>query len=44
MLKAPKRAKFLAGIFTQNNPVWIGDIGTRQKNVLTKYAKKFEVG
>jgi hypothetical protein len=31
MLKAPKRAKFLAGIFTQTNPVWVGDLGTKDK-------------
>ncbi len=33
MLEAPKRAEFLAGIFTQTNSVRLGDLGTRQKNV-----------
>ncbi len=31
-LKGPKREIFVAGIFAQIRPVWIGDLGTRPKN------------
>ncbi len=30
-LKGPKHEKFVAGIFTQIRPVWIGEFKTRQK-------------
>ncbi len=32
LLKGPKREKFVAGIFAQIRPIWIGDLGTRPKN------------
>ncbi len=28
----PKREIFIAGIFAQIRPVWVGDLGTRSKN------------
>ena len=31
-LKGPKREIFVAGIFAQIRPIWIGDLGTRPKN------------
>ncbi len=31
-LKGPKREIFVAEIFAQIRPVWIGDLGTRPKN------------
>jgi hypothetical protein len=30
-LKGPKREIFVAGIFAQIRPIWIGDLGTRPK-------------
>jgi hypothetical protein len=32
-LKRPKREIFVAGIFTQIRPVWVGDLETRPKNL-----------
>jgi hypothetical protein len=29
----PKREMFVAGIFTEIGPVWVGDIETRPKNL-----------
>ncbi len=31
-LKGPKREIFVAGIFAQIRPIWIGYLGTRPKN------------
>ncbi len=31
-LKGPKLEIFVAGIFAQIRPIWIGDLGTRPKN------------
>jgi hypothetical protein len=31
-LKGPKHEIFVAGIFAQIRPIWIGDLGTRPKN------------
>ena len=31
-LKGPKREIFVAGIFAQIRPIWIGDLETRPKN------------
>ena len=31
-LKGPKREIFVAGIFAQIRPIWIGDLGTMAKN------------
>ncbi len=31
-LKGPKREIFVAGIFAQIRPIWIGDLGTWPKN------------
>ncbi len=31
-LKGPKREIFVAWIFAQIRPIWIGDLGTRPKN------------
>jgi hypothetical protein len=30
-LEGPKHKKFLTGIFTQTNPIWMGDLGARPK-------------
>jgi hypothetical protein len=32
-LKGPKREMFVAGIFTENRSVWVGDLETRPKNL-----------
>ncbi len=32
ILKGPKREIFVAGIFAQIRPIWIGYLGTRPKN------------
>ncbi len=32
-LKGPKREIFVAGIFTEIRPVWVGDLETRPKNL-----------
>jgi hypothetical protein len=32
-LKGPKRETFVAGIFTEIRPVWVGDLETRPKNL-----------
>ena len=32
-LKGPKRELFVAGIFTEIRPVWVGDLETRPKNL-----------
>jgi hypothetical protein len=32
-LKGPKREIFVAGIFTEIRPVWVGDLETRLKNL-----------
>ncbi len=32
-LKGPKREMFVAGIFTEIRPVWVGDLETRPKNL-----------
>ncbi len=32
-LKGPKREIFVAGIFTEIRPVWVGDLDTRPKNL-----------
>jgi hypothetical protein len=32
-LKGPKREIFVAGIFTEIRPVWVGDLETRQTNL-----------
>jgi hypothetical protein len=37
--KGPKHEIFVAGIFTQIRPVWVGDLGTRLKK-----SKKFMFG
>jgi hypothetical protein len=34
LLKGPKREMFIAGIFTEIRPVWVGDLETRPKNLL----------
>ena len=31
-LKGPKREMFVAGIFSEIRPVWVGDLETRSKN------------
>jgi hypothetical protein len=31
-LKGPEREIFVAGIFAQIRPIWIGDLGARPKN------------
>jgi hypothetical protein len=31
VLKGPKHEMLVAGVFTQTNPVWVGDLGTKQK-------------
>ncbi len=31
--KGPKREMFVAGIFTEIRPVWVGDLETRPKNL-----------
>ena len=33
ILKGPKREIFVAGIFTEIRPVWVGDLETRPKNL-----------
>ncbi len=33
VLKGPKREIFVAGIFTEIRPVWVGDLETRPKNL-----------
>ncbi len=30
-LKGPKREMFVAGVFTETRPVWVGDLKTRPK-------------
>jgi hypothetical protein len=32
-LKGPKREMFVAGIFTEIRPVWVGDLESRPKNL-----------
>ncbi len=32
-LQGPKREMFVAGIFTEIRPVWVGDLETRPKNL-----------
>jgi hypothetical protein len=32
LLKGPKREMFVAGIFTEIRPVWVGNLETRPKN------------
>jgi hypothetical protein len=32
-LKGPKHKIFVAGIFTEIRPVWVGDLETRPKNL-----------
>jgi hypothetical protein len=34
-LKGPKREIFVAGIFTEIKPVWVGDLETRPKNLIS---------
>jgi hypothetical protein len=36
-LKGPKREIFVAGIFTEIRPVWVGDLETRPKNLKKVY-------
>ncbi len=37
VLKGSKREKYVAGIFAQIRPIWIGDLGTRPKNPKKKF-------
>ncbi len=32
-LKVPKCETFILLFFTQSNPIWVGDLGNRQKNL-----------
>ncbi len=36
-LKGPRHEIFVAGIFTQIRPVWVGDLGTRPKSPKSLY-------